>query len=170
MSESPHKQHHEHTHSLRGKPWTGPVSEETKRFNYFLIDTGWNQNLSRLVRSYFPTTFTVNSRDSLYVLSPEQSIEVLKQAPYAIGHDPIILVYDLVACSSSSAGKYRGFRLNLGLVRHVEQAMARLQDFMRFVALHRTSSKINHDIRRELHREGFDGMVQILREATTEFL
>jgi hypothetical protein len=171
MSEEPHHEHKHHSKvSLKGQPWDGPLCDEAKRFNFFLIDTGWSTTISKMVRTYFPTLFTQNSKDALFILSPEQSIEVLKQAPYAIGHDPIILVYDLYRPEGKKPQNYRGFRLNLGLVRHPEQAMARLQDFIRFIAVHRASHRLDRDIRRELHREGFEGMVKILREATTEFL
>ena len=44
--------------------------------------------------------------------------------------------------------------------------MARLQEFFRFLVVHRDSDHLDREIRRELHREGFEGMVKILREST----
>ncbi len=154
--------------TLHTQSWEGPLTDEVKRFNVFLIDTGWNHSVSKLVRDYLPTLFTPHTKDSLYVLSPEQSVEILKTAPKAIGHDPIILVYDLYGISGGRTSKYKGFRLNLGLIRHGEQAMARLQEFVRFIAVHRASTKMDQDIKKELHHVGFEGMMKILREATTE--
>jgi hypothetical protein len=58
----------------------------------------------------------------------------------------------------------------LGLLKHPEQALARLQEFLRFVAINRAAVSLDRAIRRELYREGFDGMIKILREASTEFL
>ena len=101
----------------------------------------------------------------------EQSVEILRRAPRLIGHDPIILVYDLQPPPNRQSRGYRGFRLNLGLVKQPEQALARLQEFLRFIACNRCSTKrLDRAIRRELYREGFDGMVKILREASTELI
>ena len=156
---------------LRSDDGDAVLARDARRFNFFLIDTGWNEAVSKLVHKHFPTSLHHhNPHDSLYILTPEQSVEVLKQAPYEIGHDPIILVYDLFAPDSKDARNYKGFRLALGLIRHPEQAMARLQEFFKFLVMHRTSTQLDREIRRNLHREGFEGMIKVLRESTTEIL
>ncbi len=111
-----------------------------------------------------------HTHDSLYELTPVQSAEILKQDPRLIGCDPTIIVYDLYGCSVAKSGGYRGFRLNLGLIRHPEQAMARLQEFIRFVAMNRCAERLDREVRRELHREGIEGIVKILRETSVEML
>lgn len=147
------------------------LEEDAQRFNFFLIDSGWNEPISKLVHKHFPRLLHHhNPKDLLFILTPEQSVELLRYAPYEIGHDPIILVYDLYAPNSSKAKNYKGFRLALGLIRHPEQAMARLQEFFRFLVTHRKSTNLDREIRRELHREGFGGMIKVLREATPEIL
>jgi hypothetical protein len=159
------------TLDLRSKDTDEVLAPDAQRFNFFLIDTGWNEPISHLVHKHFPKLLNNhNPKDSLYILNPEQSVEVLRHAPYMIGHDPVILVYDLYAPNCTDAKNYKGFRLALGLIRHPEQAMARLQEFFRFLVMHRTSSQLNREIRRSLHREGFEGMIKILRESTTEVL
>ena len=156
---------------LRAKETDVPLAPESQRFNFFLIDTGWNEAISKRVQKHFPTLLHHhNPKDSLYVLTPEQSVEVLRNAPYEIGHDPIILVYDLYASNSKHAKNYKGFRLALGLIRHPDQAMARLQEFFRFLVVHRHSTDLDLEIRRSLHREGFAGMIKVLRESTTEVI
>jgi hypothetical protein len=55
-------------------------------------------------------------------------------------------------------------------MRKPEQALLRLHEFVRFIALHRTAANLHREVERELHREGFNGMVKILREASTELL
>ncbi len=155
---------------LRFKPSDQPLDPNAKRFDIFLIDSGWNSAVGKLVRSHLPTMLNFEKEDTFYMLSPEQSIAILKRAPHLIGHDPIILVYDLYAPPSRQTRGYRGFRLNLGLIKHPEQALARLQEFLRFVAVNRTAVPLDRAIRRELYREGFDGMIKILREASTEFI
>ena len=156
---------------LRSKEVEGPLDPDAQRFNFFLIDTGWNEAISKMVRKHFPTFLHHHSpKDSLFILTHEQSVEVLKHAPYEIGHDPIILVYDLYNPDANKAKNYKGFRLALGMIRHPEQAMARLQEFFRFLVIHRQSENLDREIRRSLHREGIEGMVKILRESTTEIV
>ena len=155
---------------LRARTAAGALSPGMKRFDIFLIDTGWNAPVSKIVRSHLRHYFEYQGRDSFYELTPEQSAVVLKQDPVLIGCDPTIVVYDLYGCSRSDAGNYCGFRLNLGLIRNAEHALARLQEFIRFIAINRTAERLDREIRRELHREGIDGIVKLLRESSTELL
>jgi hypothetical protein len=155
---------------LRSRNISGALTPEMKRFDIFLIDTGWNTPISKLVRSHLPLIYEYQRQDSLYLLSSEQSIEILKRSPELIGHDPTVVVYDLYAPDEGKERKFRGFRLNLGRFKHAEQAMSRLQDFVRFINLHRTASCLECEVKRELHREGLTGMVKILRETSAELL
>ena len=139
------------------------------RFHIFLIDTGWNRPISEALRSQFPLFRSYQPKDALYILTQEQSVRVLKSAPDHIGLDPIILVYDLHAPAGAKGehvGKYRGFRLNLGLFRNPQQALQRLQHFVRFIATHRTSDRLLADVRREMHQEGLENLVKIIGEAS----
>ncbi len=154
---------------LRSKECDRVLDPDAQRFNFFLIDTGWNEPISKLVQKHFPKHLHHHSpKDQLFILTPEQSVEVLRQAPYEIGHDPVILVYDLYSRDVGKARNYKGFRLALGMIRHPEQAMARLQEFFRFLVMNRQSEHLDREIRRSLHREGFEGMIKILHESTPE--
>lgn len=151
---------------LRSRCVSGPLSRDTKRFDIFLIDTGWNACVSRAVRTQLPLMYEFQKQDTLYLLTPEQSIEILKREPLLIGRDPAIIVYDLYATGGQKAGNYRGFRLFLGRFKHAEQALSRLQEFIRFVNQNRTAVALHAEVKRELHREGIAGMVKVLREAS----
>jgi hypothetical protein len=155
---------------LRFKPTDVPLDPRAKRFDIFLIDTGWNHAVSKVVHSHLSLLFSFEVQDSFYILSSEQSVEILRTVPHLIGHDPIILVYDLRAPDDRKSRGYHGFRLNLGLIKHPEQALARLQEFLRFIAINRTAIRLDRSIRHELYREGLDGMIKILRDASTELL
>jgi hypothetical protein len=155
---------------LRFKPSHAPLDPRAKRFDIFLIDTGWNHSVSKVVLSHLSLFFAFENQDSFYILSHEQSIEILRTTPQLIGHDPIILVYDLHAPDNRRSRGYHGFRLNLGLIKHPEQALARLQDFLRFIAINRAAIRLDRSIQRELYREGLDGMIKVLRDATTELI
>ncbi len=78
-----------------------------------------------------------------------------------------MIVYDhYPPPTGKKRGKYKGFRLNLGLMKNPHQALARLQDFVRFVMIHRKSRCLEQEVVKELHREGIDGMITILREVS----
>ena len=155
---------------LKTRHTAGPPNHDMNRFHIFLIDTGWNDAVSKLVRSHLPLLYEYQSQDSLYLLTPEQSVEILKHTPEFIGHDPIVLVYDRYAPSDRKHRNYRGFRLCLGRYKHAAQALSRLQEFLRFLISHRTAVALDTGSPARLHREGAKGMVKILREASTELI
>jgi hypothetical protein len=155
---------------LRFKPGEDPPDPSQKRFDFFLIDTGWNVEVSELVLSHLKPLMAMESRDAIYLLSREQSFQIMKAAPHLIGHDPIILVYDNHAPADRKKRGFRGFRLNLGLIKQPAQALARLQEFLRFVALNRDAAQLQREVKRELYREGLDGMIKLLRETSTELI
>ncbi len=142
------------------------IDARSKRFDMFLIDTGWNRPVSEVVQKHLPILYEYQRQDSLYILSPEQSVEILRREPTMIGRDPTLLVYDQFA-GPDEAGRYRGFRINLGRFRSGEQATARLQEFLRFVNMNRTAHRLDLAVRAELHHEGLSGAVKILREVSS---
>ncbi len=79
-------------------------------------------------------------------------------------------MYDLCAPVGRKHRNYHGFHLSLGRFKHPEQALSRLQEFLRFLISNRSSAALDTEVRRELNREGAKGMIKILREATTELL
>jgi hypothetical protein len=155
---------------LRYKSSDEAHDPNAKRFDFFLIDTGWNSDVSAAVQSHLKPLMSVESKEAIYILSREQSFELVKRSPQLIGHDPIILVYDHYAHPDRKTRGYHGFRLNLGLIKDPDQALARLQEFLRFVAINREAVHLQSVVRRELYREGFDGLIKILRETSTELI
>ena len=151
--------------TLRSKAAEKPIEPQEQRFHIFLVDTGWNAPVSRDVRRQLPLIHEYQSQDVLYILTHQQSVAALKHSPSLIGKDPTLLVYDLFARDESAVGNYRGFRLNLGVMRNPEQALSRLQEFVRFVHEHRAADRLEHEVRREMHREGLNGMLKILGES-----
>jgi hypothetical protein len=153
---------------LRSQPHPEPINPDTPRFHFFHIDTGWNAPVSKVLHNQIPLFYELCPHDVLYVLTREQSAKILRNAPEHIGLDPIVVVYDLLNPCNPDSGEenYRGFRLNLGLIRNPEQALQRLQHFLRFIAMNRTSDCLECEVKRELHKEGLGNMVKILKEAS----
>jgi hypothetical protein len=155
---------------LRTESPTGPLAADGKRFDIFLIDTGWNEPVSKVVRSHLRSLSMYKMRDDLYELTHEQSAEIIKHDPTLIGRDPTIIFYDRYGSAGANTGTYRGFRVNLGVMRHPEQALNRLQEIIRFVVVHHADEHLHREIRRELHREGFQGMMKLFRDTSFELL
>jgi hypothetical protein len=155
---------------LRFKAGDAPHDPNAKRFDFFLIDTGWNSAVSKAVVAHLKPMTNLDTEDGIYILSQQQSFDLIKRAPHLIGQDPIILVYDHHPPPDRKTSGYHGFRLNLGLIKQPDQAMARLQEFLRFVAINRQADHLQKAVRRELYREGFDGLIKILRETSTELI
>src|SRR4051812_857218 len=80
---------------LRPRSRSGPFTRETPRFHVFLIDTGWNGPVSKVLREHMCLFCHYNPQDPVYVLTRQQSIQVLKNAPEHIGRDPMVVVYDI---------------------------------------------------------------------------
>jgi hypothetical protein len=169
---------HEHSHSsghakrkfkLRPKHHEEPLTIDTPRFHVFLIDTGWNRPVSKVLHQNIRLFYHYHPQDPLYVLTKAQSIKLLKRAPEHIGRDPMVVVYDIYSPKSAGPNEkanYRGFRLNLGVIKNPEQALAKLQEFLKFVTKNRAAECVEREVHRELHREGLSNMVNILREAS----
>ncbi len=154
---------------LRPKHREEPLTIDTPRFHVFLVDTGWNEPVSKVLREQIPLFHQYYPQDPVYVLTKEQSVKLLKRAPEHIGRDPMVLMYDIYkpkGVRSKEKPNYHGFRLNLGVIKHPQQALAKLQEFLKFVTKNRTAECLSCEVQRELHREGLSNMVNILREAS----
>jgi hypothetical protein len=154
---------------LRPKHREEPLTMETPRFHVFLVDTGWNGPVSKVLHENVPLFHHYYPQDPVYVLTKEQSVKLLKRAPECIGHDPMVLMYDIYTPKGAHAkekANYHGFRLNLGVIKNPQQALAKLQEFLKFVTKNRTAECLSCEVQRELHREGLSNMVNILREAS----
>jgi hypothetical protein len=154
---------------LRPRQREEPLTMDAPRFHVFLVDTGWNEPVSKVLREHIPLFHQYYPQDPVYVLTKEQSVKLLKRAPEHIGRDPIVLMYDTYqpkSAHSKEKHNYHGFRLNLGVIKNPQQAMAKLQEFLKFVTKNRTAECLSCEVERELHREGLSNMVKILREAS----
>jgi len=154
---------------LRPKVRELPLTPETPRFHVFLIDTGWNGPVSKVLHKHIPLFHHYHPQDPVYILTREQSIKILKTAPEHIGRDPMIVVYDIYRSKEDQTkekANYHGFRLNLGIIKNPQQALRKLQEFLKFVAMHRMADCLSCEVERELHRKGLGNMVKLLREAS----
>ena len=143
---------------------------EQPRFHYFIIDAGWKSHSAKVLRENFHMIREFENHDVLYVLTREQSIELIRANPVLLGKDPILLVHDLHAKGGRGPSGYHGFRLCLGAIKSPEQALQALQEFLRFISDHRKSPSIEKDLQRRLHREGLEGAIEVIREGAGEMM
>ena len=71
-------------------------------------------------------------------------------------------MHDVAAIDETGTTDFHGFRLRLGLLRTHQQALLALQNFARFLRMHRQSADLEAEIRRELRREGLAGAIEII--------
>jgi hypothetical protein len=153
------------------EPSGGPAASASKgseesptapRFRIFIVDSGWDSPAHRVLQENFGLIRELQREDPIYVLGREKSIEYLRHHEERIGHDPIIAVHDLAAMGDTGTTDFHGFRLRLGLLRTHQQALLALQNFARFLRMHRQSADLEAEIRRNLRREGLAGAIEII--------
>lgn len=142
------------------------TAEDQPRFQFFLIDSGWDGPVARMVRQNLRMITHLQNHDPFYVLSRTQSSDILKRHPHLIGKDPILLARDLHGARIDGNNEYHGFHLNLGIIQNPERALEVLQAFLNFLAVHRKNADIDQQIRAKLHRDGLQGAVEVLRGGT----
>lgn len=142
------------------------TAADRARFHFFLIDSGWDGPVPELVRRNLDMITQYQQDDPLFVLTPAQSRQMLKKHPHLIGKDPILLARDLRAGHLHGDEEYHGFHLNLGMIRDPAQALEVLKTFLNFLARHRQSADIEKNIREQLHRDGLQGAIEVLRNGS----
>lgn len=143
-----------------------PTSPENNpRFHVFLIDLGWHTEVAQGVHDNLGVIRACLGGCPLFVLTPEQSLKVLRRDPHLIGSDPCLIVHDLRASEAGGQDGYHGFRLSLGRAKDSQQALRLFQDFIRFVAMHLDSTDIQREVGKKLRREGLAETIELLHKA-----
>ena len=79
----------------------------TPRFRIFIIDSGWNSAAHQVLQENFGLIRDLQKEDPIYVLSKEQSIELIRHHQDRIGREPLIAVHDLAG--SERDGRFPRF-------------------------------------------------------------
>jgi hypothetical protein len=155
-------------------PKTDPAScdprDNKPRFRIFIVDSGWNHPASKVLHENFDLIHSLTHEDPIYVLSREESVQMLCRKKSLIGHDPIISVHDLYATGKRGPNDVHGFRLHLGLLDSDAQVLAALKSFARFIGTHRDAPDLDASVRRKLHKQGIAGAFEIVGGAATALL
>jgi hypothetical protein len=132
------------------------------RFHIFIIDTGWNCAASQVLREHIDMISHLNIDDELFVLDRQTSIALLRHYPLQVGRDPIIAVHDLRPRHRHRVKHTHGFRMHLGILDTEHQVLAALRMFARFLVTHRNAADIDELVRKDLHRQGLAGAIEII--------
>jgi hypothetical protein len=132
------------------------------RFRIFVIDTGWNQVASRVIKQNIALIRDLTHEEPLYYLDRDKSVALLRQYSSLIGRDPIISVHDLRAVHKNAVHHVHGFRMHLGLLHKEDQVLTALQMFARFLITHRAAKDLDRSVRKKLHRDGLAGVIEII--------
>jgi hypothetical protein len=139
---------------------TGAIRDA--RFHIFIIDTGWNCAASNVLREHIDMISHLNIDDELFVLDRPTSIALLRHYPLQVGRDPIIAVHDLHPRHRHRVKHTHGFRMHLGILNTEHQVLGALRMFTRFLVTHRNAADIDELVRKDLHRQGLAGAIEII--------
>lgn len=144
---------------------TATANTNRKRFDVFIIDSGWKSAVTDMLRSNLDLLKQFQERYNLYVLSGEQFLQLAKVHPSVLGNEPSVLVIDREAQAAARPQGF-GFKLNLGMIRDVSTANAILKWVMAVVAEQQPGSDLTAPIKTVLHKEGLRGAIDILADVT----
>lgn len=102
----------------------------------------------------------------VYVLSEDQSGEFLQSHPQLMGKDPIIAVLDREAIRRESQTGI-GVCLLLGRVHDRNRVQALLKMLLRIVNTRQLAEDLPGSVRREVHREGVSGAIEVIMTSTS---
>lgn len=135
------------------------------RFEVYVIDSGWKNEASEVVRESLELFTKYLRRHTVYVLSEDQSEEFLQDHPQLLGKDPIIAVLDRTAIERGSDNGV-GARLLLGRVHNKTRVQALLKMLLRIVNTRQMAEDLPGSIRKEVHREGVSGAIEVIVSTT----
>jgi hypothetical protein len=140
---------------------SGDPNQE-KRFQVFIIDTGWNETAHRVLRKQIPLFDTLTGDTPTYWLDRRTSVALLRKHSDLIGRDPIICVHDMRAVKRPGTLGVHGLRLHLGLLRSEDALTRALQMVVHFMARHEVTSNFEAEVHSRLQLEGLKGAIAII--------
>jgi hypothetical protein len=154
-----------HTEAGAAKAMPQPIPAGARpdvRFHIFVIDTGWNCAANKVLREHINMISDLHIDDELFVLDRPTSIALLRHYPLQVGRDPIIAVHDLHPRHRHRTKHTHGFRMHLGILDTEQQVLAALRMFARFLITHRNAADLDQLVRKDLHRQGLAGAIEII--------
>jgi hypothetical protein len=153
---------------VRSLPVQRTEKDERPRFEVYVIDSGWKTPAREAVQESMELFTKYLSRHEVYILSEDQSEKFLQGHPQLLGKDPIIVVLDREAIRQESRNGI-GARLLLGRVHDKNRVVSLLKMLLRIVNTRHLAEDLPGAVRREVHREGVAGAVEVVMETAGHF-
>jgi hypothetical protein len=132
-----------------------------RQFHVYIIDTGWNKEMRRLLDESRARYAAYLQRHVVYELTPGQSEQLIKSHPELVGADPILLAVDRAAAAERRSTGL-GFRYNMGAVADPDQAQKMLGKLLEILGERHQAADITAAVRRHARKEGIRGALDIL--------
>ena len=139
--------------------------DDRPRFEVYVIDSGWKNEAGEVVRESLELFAKYLKRHTVYVLTEDQSEEFLQDHPQLLGKDPIIAILDRGAIERRSPHGI-GARLMLGQVHDRNRVQSLLKMLLRIVNTRQLAADLPGSVRREVHREGVSGAIEVIMSTT----
>jgi hypothetical protein len=81
------------------------------RFRIFIVDTGWDSPVHRVLRENFWLLRELQKDDPICVLGRERSVEYMRYHHARTSDDPIPAVHDMSETTGDGIAGFHGFRL-----------------------------------------------------------
>lgn len=136
----------------------------SSRLDVYIVDSGWDSVAHRVLNRSLDLFKSYLRIHNLYILSTEQSVQLLTEHSDLLGKDPVILVVDPLARALNNPSGY-GARVVLGLIEDEHRVEWLIKMFLRVVNTHIKTLDIAHTFREHNHKEGVKGAVEIIVES-----
>lgn len=134
-----------------------------RTLDFYIVDTGWNEKAKGILDTHLELFESFLAEHRVFVLSREQSKEILKRHIALIGKDPLLVMVDSDARVEQRPYGY-GVRLCLGAM-HCKKIRDNLGMVLQIACdSGKTGEQVIREIRAEAHREGVDGVMEIIGE------
>ena len=112
------------------------------RLRIYVVDTRTKPLPSAVLHANLDELSALQSGDPLFLLSVEQSQQMVEQDRALAGKEPVVIVHDLTPAAKKQRDQVHGFRLHLGLVKDREEAEAAMREFLNLIAMHRNAKSL----------------------------
>ncbi len=140
-----------------------PAAANGRKLDIYVVDTGWNRKAKAILDEHLELFESFLGGHHVFLLSRQQSKEVLKQHIHLIGKDPLLVIVDSDARVEKHVHGY-GFRLCLGAMK-AGRIRENLSTVLHIICDQRLDGRqMVQRVRQEAHREGLAGVMEIIGE------
>ena len=138
------------------------VEQRPKGYRIFLIDAGWKTPVREAVIANLGLFRDFLEEHEVYLLGPDNAIELFKKRPGLIGNAPALVVLEPPHLATPHLP--HGVSVNLGRAKTEAQAIRLMRWMCEILANRAAARRLDDVVRESAHREGIMGAVEIITE------